>query len=84
MLKGIRTVYGYSTWTKVRVLDTAEQLTPEQFTTPGVGSGSIRDPLVHTAFARWLWLERWRETSRGSGGTQIGATAPVRCFIRDH
>jgi uncharacterized damage-inducible protein DinB len=63
MLKGIRTMCAYSAWANARILDMAAQLTPEQFTTSGDGFGSIRDTLVHTASARWLWLERWRETS---------------------
>ena len=63
MLEGIRDLYAYSAWANARILDTAEQLTPEQFTTPGDGFDSIRDTLVHTASAQWLWLERWRETS---------------------
>ena len=63
MLEGIRTVYAYSAWANARILDTAALLTPEQFTTSGDGFGSIRDTLVHTASAQWLWLERWRATS---------------------
>ena len=62
MLEGIRDLYAYSAWANARILDTAALLTPEQFTTSGDGFGSIRDPLVHTASARWLWLERWRKT----------------------
>ena len=57
MLEGIRTVYAYSAWANARILDTAALLTPEQFTTSGDGFGSIRDTLVHTASAQWLWLE---------------------------
>ena len=63
MLEGIRNLYAYSAWANARILDTAEQLTPEQFTSSGDGFDSIRDTLVHTASAQWLWLERWRETS---------------------
>ena len=63
MLEGIRDLYAYSAWANARILDTAAQLTPEQFTTSGDGFGSIRDTLVHTASAQWLWLERWRATS---------------------
>jgi uncharacterized damage-inducible protein DinB len=63
MLEAIRELYAYSAWANTRILDTAEQLTPEQFTTPGDGFGSIRDTLVHTASAQWLWLERWRGPS---------------------
>jgi len=63
MLEGIRDLYAYNAWANARIIDTAEQLTPEQFMTPSDGDGSIRDTLVHTASVQWLWLERWRETS---------------------
>jgi uncharacterized damage-inducible protein DinB len=63
MLEGIRELYAYGAWANARILNTAEQLTREQFTTQRDGSGSIRDTLVHTASAQWLWLERWRGTS---------------------
>jgi uncharacterized damage-inducible protein DinB len=63
MLEGIRDLYAYSAWANVRILDTAEQLTPKQFTTPRDGDGSIRDTLAHMAAAQWLWLERWRGSS---------------------
>jgi uncharacterized damage-inducible protein DinB len=65
MLEGIRDLYGYSAWANARILDTAAQLTAEQFTASGDGFGSIRDTLVHTASAQWLWLERWCEKSPG-------------------
>ena len=51
MLEGIRDLYAYSAWANARILDTAEQLTPEQFTTSGDGFDSVRDTLVHTASA---------------------------------
>ena len=63
MLEGIRNLYAYSAWANARILDTADQLTPEQFTTSGDGFDSVRDTLVHTVSVQWLWLERWRETS---------------------
>ena len=63
MLESIRDLYAYSAWANARILDTAEQLTPEQFTTSVDGCGSIRDTLVHTASAQWLWLARWRDSS---------------------
>jgi len=65
MLEEIRALYAYSAWANARILDTAEQLDPEQFTTEVDGLGSIRDTLVHTAFAQWTWLERWRGNSAG-------------------
>jgi uncharacterized damage-inducible protein DinB len=63
MIEGIRELYAYSAWANARILDTAEQLTREQFTADPDGCGSIRDTLVHTASAQWLWLERWRGAS---------------------
>ena len=60
MLEGIRDLYAYSAWANARILDTAARLTPQQFTTAGDGFDSVRDTLVHTASAQWLWLERWR------------------------
>jgi uncharacterized damage-inducible protein DinB len=63
MLESIRTLYAYSAWANARILETAERLTQQQYTTASDGCDSIRDTLVHTASAQWLWLERWRETS---------------------
>jgi uncharacterized damage-inducible protein DinB len=63
MLESIRTLYAYSAWANARILETAEQLTQQQYTTASDGYDSIRETLVHTASAQWLWLERWRETS---------------------
>ena len=63
MLDAIRDMYAYSDWANAHILETAKQLTLEQFTTASDGCDSIRDTLVHTATVQWLWLERWRETS---------------------
>ena len=63
MLEEIRALYVYNAWANARILDTAAQLTPEQFTTSGDGLDSVRDTLVHTASVQWLWLERWHGTS---------------------
>ena len=63
MLEAIRDLYAYSDWANARILETAEQLTLEQYTTTSDGCDSIRDTLVHTASAQWLWLERWRKSA---------------------
>ena len=63
MLKAIRELYAYSDWANTRILETAARLTPEQYTAASDGCDSLRDTLVHTASAQWLWLERWRENS---------------------
>jgi uncharacterized damage-inducible protein DinB len=64
MLEVIRDLYAYSDWANTRILEKAEQLTPEQYTTADNVCDSIRDTLVHTASAQGLWLERWRASSR--------------------
>ena len=63
MLEAIRDLYAYSAWANARILNTAQQLHAEQYTTESEGCGSIRDALVHTASVQWLWLERWRGNS---------------------
>ncbi len=63
MLAEIRALYAYSAWANARILDTAEQLDPEQFTSAVDNLGSIRDTLVHTASAQSTWLERWHGNS---------------------
>lgn len=60
----VQTLYRYNTWANARVLDTAERLSREQFLTArGASFGSVRDTLVHTMSAQWLWLERWNGRS---------------------
>src|SRR5712691_11019572 len=57
----IRDLYDYNTWANARVLDTAAALTPAQLVAPGGASfDSVRDTLVHTMSAQWLYLERWQ------------------------
>jgi uncharacterized damage-inducible protein DinB len=60
----IRSLYDYNAWANARILDTAARLTPEQMVAPGGASfDSVRDTLVHTMGAQWLWLERWNGRS---------------------
>jgi uncharacterized damage-inducible protein DinB len=62
--EAIQILYRYNTWANARILDTAEQLNPEQFLTArGTSFDSVRDTLVHTMSAQWLWLERWNGRS---------------------
>ena len=64
----IRTLYRYNPWANARALDTAERLGPEPFlTAPDAASGSVRDTLVHTMSAQWIWLERWQGRSPTAG-----------------
>jgi uncharacterized damage-inducible protein DinB len=60
----IATLYRYNTWANARILDTAARLTTEQFQAVRGGSfDSVKDTLVHTMSAHWLWLERWNGRS---------------------
>ena len=60
----IRTFYAYNTWANNRILATTAQLTDEQFVAAGSASfSSVRDTLVHTMWAQWNWLLRWRGES---------------------
>ena len=60
----IQGLYRYSAWANERVLATAERLSREQLlAATGPGVASVRDTLVHTMSAHWVWLERWRGRS---------------------
>ncbi|MGH2593772.1 MAG: DinB family protein, partial [Anaerolineae bacterium] len=60
----IRTLYDYNAWANERILDTVAHLTPDQFTAKaGASFDSVRDTLVHTMSAQWLWLSRWQRIS---------------------
>jgi uncharacterized damage-inducible protein DinB len=63
-LQDLRTLLDYHYWARDRALDGAEALTPEQFTRDmGSSFRSVRDTLVHTYSAEWIWLSRWQGTS---------------------
>jgi len=63
-LEVIKLQYGYNAWANQRVLDTAEQLKPEQLREKSSASfETIFDTLVHTMSAQWIWLSRWQGTS---------------------
>jgi len=60
----IRDLHEYNVWANTRILGTAAALTPAQLVAPGGASfDSVRDTLVHTMAAQWLWLERWQGRS---------------------
>ena len=77
----IRNFYEYNAWANARILDTAARLTREQLLTPGGASfDSVRDTLVHTMGAQWLYLERWH--GRSPRATPEGAAFPDLATIR--
>ena len=64
LLDVIHSLYQYNVWANQRILLAASELTPEQFLAPAVSSyPSIRDTLIHTMSAEWIWLSRWKGTS---------------------
>lgn len=60
MLQELRFLYDYNTWAMQRVLEAAGRLRLQQFVAGQDGYDAIRDLLVHTVWAQWLWLERCR------------------------
>lgn len=60
----VRTLYRYNGWANTSILKTTTRLRPEQFSAPGGASyGSVRETLVHTMSAQWIWLARWQGMS---------------------
>lgn len=61
MIDVVRSLYRYNAWANARILDAATALEPARFlAAAGPGGESIRDTLVHTLGAQWLYLERWQ------------------------
>ena len=60
----IRSLYDYSAWANQRILETAGNLSEDQFLEKvGPSHGSLRNTFVHTMSGQWIWLERWQGTS---------------------
>jgi uncharacterized damage-inducible protein DinB len=60
----IRSLYRYNDWANGRLLDTSARLRREQLLGGGGASfDSVRDTLVHTMDAQWVYLERWHGRS---------------------
>jgi uncharacterized damage-inducible protein DinB len=79
----IRSLYDYSAWANQRVLDTAEELSEDQFLEDaGPSHGSLRNTFVHTMSGQWIWLERWQGTSPPAMLNQTGF--PDLPSIRTH
>ena len=58
----IRMVYAYSSWANNRILETAANLTDEQFSASvGASFPSVHETLVHTLGAQRLWLQRFQK-----------------------
>jgi uncharacterized damage-inducible protein DinB len=63
-LDEIRTLFSYNRWANYRLLEASRSLSPSAFTRDlGTSHRSLRGTLVHTLWAEWIWLQRWRGTS---------------------
>lgn len=59
-----RLLFDYHYWALDRVWTCIDALTPEQFVQPlDYSVGSIRNQVVHTMAAEWLWMSRIQGTS---------------------
>jgi uncharacterized damage-inducible protein DinB len=54
------TLVDYHYWARDRILDAVDVLTPEQYLKDlGNSFKSVRDTIVHTYGAEWIWYSRW-------------------------
>jgi len=64
LIETIYSLYQYNRWANQRILQAAAGPTAEQLAAPAAASfDSLRDTLVHTMSAEWIWLSRWQGTS---------------------
>lgn len=60
----IQLLYRYNSWANKRILDSAANITAEQFlATASYPHGGLRGTLTHTLFAEWIWRRRWEGES---------------------
>jgi len=60
----IQLLYRYNRWANKRILDTAANVTTEQFlASDSYPHGGLRGTLTHTLFAEWIWRNRWQGES---------------------
>jgi uncharacterized damage-inducible protein DinB len=62
-LHDIRTLYSYHDWANTRLLDAVERAPHEAFLGASLGAANLRDTLVHTMSAEWIWRSRWQGVS---------------------
>jgi len=57
-------LYKYNQWANALILNTASNVTQEQYLAPALfPHGGLRGTLVHALFAEWIWRNRWEGTS---------------------
>jgi len=58
-------LYQYNAWSTAKILDTASNLTHEQFLAEvPFPYGSLRSTLVHAGYGEWVWRKRWEGNPR--------------------
>jgi uncharacterized damage-inducible protein DinB len=63
-IEELQALLDYHYWARDRMLEAVEPLTPEQYTRDlGNSFASVRDTVVHTYSAEWVWYLRWAGTS---------------------
>ncbi len=64
----IQLLYRYNSWANKRILDTAAEITNEQFLTPGsFPHGGLRGTLAHALSSEYTWRKRWQGESVTQG-----------------
>ena len=57
-------LYKYNQWANTLILNTAANVTQEEYLAPAsFPHGGLRGTLVHALFAEWIWRRRWEGTS---------------------
>lgn len=57
-------LYKYNQWANAKILNTAANVTQEQYlVSASFPHGGLRGTLVHALFAEWIWRTRWEGTS---------------------
>lgn len=57
-------LYQYNQWANAKILNTAANVSQEQFLAPAsFPHGGLRSTLVHALSAEWIWRTRWEGTS---------------------
>ena len=84
-IQDVLALLDYHYWARDRMLDAVEVLTPEQYQRDlGNSFQSVRDTVVHTYFAEWVWYSRWTGNSptKPLDATQFPDVAAVRTVWR--
>jgi len=76
----------YDRWANHKYLDVIATLESEQYARKlGSSFGSIRDTLVHLAWAEWVWVERWqgRSPQVRASPDQFPTVSSVQSYLKE-